>query len=65
VLAIVPLGAMVNLLLGYCMFFQCHFGPTNPEFDMLHCYDMSHCFYMLQCLDMLHIAFVVLQCSSV
>jgi hypothetical protein len=38
-----------------CIFF-CHFGPTNPNFDMLHrhialiCYialNMSHCFDML------------------
>jgi hypothetical protein len=54
-LALVLLGAMDNLLLGYCIFL-CHFGPTNPEFDMLHyhiiliyyialiCYTLLHCF---------------------
>jgi hypothetical protein len=50
--------------------FLCHFGPTNPDFDILHCLcsaallwcatlphflDMLHCLYnMSHCFDMLH-----------
>jgi hypothetical protein len=48
--------------------FLCHFGPTNPNFDMLHCHialicciatlllyaTLPHCFDMLHC----HIAFI-------
>jgi hypothetical protein len=42
----------------YIVYFPCHFGPTNPEIDMLHChialicyiaFFLLHCFYMLLC----------------
>jgi hypothetical protein len=53
--------------------FLCHFGPTNPDFDMLHChialicyiafvllhyYDVLHCHIALIC----HITFNMLHC---
>jgi hypothetical protein len=44
----------------HCMFF-CLFGPTNLEFDMLHCFDMLHidtlllfCCIALICYTLLH-----------
>jgi hypothetical protein len=53
--------------------FPCHFGPTNPDFDMLHCHIALICyiaFVLLHCFDVLHchialicyIAFVLLHC---
>jgi hypothetical protein len=39
-----------------CIFFLCYFGPTNPDFDMLHCFcsaallwcaTLPHCFDIL------------------
>jgi hypothetical protein len=41
----------------HCIIF-CHFGPTNPDFDMLHChialicyiaFVLPHCFDVLDC----------------
>jgi hypothetical protein len=37
--------------------FLCYFGPTNPEFDMLHYHIALICyiaFVLLHCFDMLH-----------
>jgi hypothetical protein len=43
--------------------FLCHFGPTNPDFDTLHCHIALICyiaFVLLQCFDVLycHIALI-------
>jgi hypothetical protein len=53
--------------------FLCYFGPTNPDFDMLHCHIAFICyitFILLHCFDVLHchialicyIAFNMLHC---
>jgi hypothetical protein len=37
--------------------FLCHFGPTNPDFDMLYCHIALICyiaFVLLHCFDVLH-----------
>jgi hypothetical protein len=43
---------------GYnIVYFLCHFGPTNPDFDMLHCHIALICyisFVPLHCFDVLH-----------
>jgi hypothetical protein len=41
----------------YVYFFLCHFEPTNPDFDMLHCHITLIyyiAFVLLHCFDMLH-----------
>jgi hypothetical protein len=53
--------------------FLCHFGPRNPDFDMLHCHNALICynaFVLLHCFAVLHyhialicyVAFVLLHC---
>jgi hypothetical protein len=57
----------------YIVYFLCHFWPTNPEFDVLHCHIAFICyiaFVLLHCFDMLYchitliwyIAFVLMYC---
>jgi hypothetical protein len=48
---------------GYIVYFLCHFGPTNHDFDMLHCHIYLICyidFVLLHCFDVLycHIALI-------
>jgi hypothetical protein len=49
----------------HSIFFLCHFGPTNPDFDMLHCHIALICYFafiLLHCFDVLH-CHIALICS--